>query len=200
MKLLVLLPDLGSHKTFYFYCFLGQFFCNIFSSEFPIKLPNEPSYSIHVFFTIVSRETKVMLMNVAQGWDGQTFSSVPNFADKILAICWILEVLLAAKVVEEVVECFVHLHAFPRILAIDSPRAMTSNENLLWYQGSTRVQRGARDAATKLAKLVVLMYQEVTVGNFLLKTTQRVALLENWRSLLGMFLGKNILDEATKQL
>ena len=149
---------------------------------------------------IVSRETKDMLINVAQGCDGQTFSSVPRFADKILAICWILEVLLAAKVAEEVVECFVHLHAFPKILAIDSPPAMSRNDIPFCYKESTRVQRGARDAAVELAKLVVLMYQEVTAGNLLLKTAERVALLENWRSLLGKLLSNDDLDEATKEL
>ena len=146
---------------------------------------------------IVSRETKDMLINVAQGCDGQTFSSVPRFADKILAICWILEVLLAAKVAEEVVECFVHLHAFPKILAIDSPRITIHNQ----YNESTKLQKVARDAAVELAKLVILMYREVTAGNLVLKTAERVALLENWRSFLGMSLSlADYLDEATTEL
>jgi hypothetical protein len=149
---------------------------------------------------IVSREAKIALVNIGKECDGQTYLSVPRFADKISAICWILEALLAAKVAEEVVECFVHLHAFPRVLAIDSPRAMVTHENHAHYQESTKVQRVAREAAMQLAKLVVVMYREVAAGNLLLKTPERVALLENWHSLLGKFSTKDTLDQVTKDL
>ena len=50
MKLLVLLPNWAATKKFIFSVFWVNFFCNIFSSEFPIKLPNDLSYSIHVFY------------------------------------------------------------------------------------------------------------------------------------------------------
>jgi hypothetical protein len=150
---------------------------------------------------IVSAETKNMLVAIGKECDGQTYLSVPRFADKISAICWILEALLAAKVAEEVVECFVHLHAFPRVLAIDSPRAMNYGyENHAHYQESTKVQRVAREAAMELAKLVVVMYREVAAGNLLLKTPERVALWENWHSLLGKFSNKDTLDQVTKDL
>lgn len=149
---------------------------------------------------IVSREAKDMLVRVGEACNGQTCVSVPGSAYKILAICWILEALLAAKAAEEVVQSFVHLHALPKILAIDSP-AIRSNESQSSYNERTRVQRGARNAAVELANLVLVMYEEVAAGNLLLKTPERVVLLENWHSLLGKLLTKNSsFDQATKDL
>jgi hypothetical protein len=52
----------------------------------------------------------------------------------------------------------------------------------------------------ELAKLVVVMYREVAAGNLLLKTPERVALWENWHSLLGKFSTKDTLDQVTKDL
>ena len=41
----------GQPQNFLFLVFFGSiFFCNIFLSEFPIKLTNDPSHSIHVLY------------------------------------------------------------------------------------------------------------------------------------------------------
>ena len=50
MKLLVLLPNLGSYEFFIFSVFWVNFLDNIFSSKFPIKLSNESSCNILVFY------------------------------------------------------------------------------------------------------------------------------------------------------
>ncbi|KAG0553725.1 hypothetical protein KC19_12G034200 [Ceratodon purpureus] len=134
---------------------------------------------------IVSRETKDMLVNFGQECDGKTFSSVPRFTDKVLAICWILETLLAAKVAEEVVQCFVHLHVFPKILAIEKPPPCRHGyENERAYNERYKEQFDARNAALKLGRVVFLMYRKVAAGKLLLKTPERVALLQNWHYLL----------------
>jgi len=151
------------------------------------------SYAIKNVIMIVSREARDMLVRVAGECEGQTYDSVPGFADKILGITWILEALLAAKVAEEVVQCLVHLHAFPKILAIDRAPVHV-NERY------TQVQRSARSAAEELAKLVLVMYKEVSAGNLLLKTPERVALLGDWHLLLGKLFTKDSFDQATKEL
>lgn len=134
------------------------------------------SYAMKDVIVIVSREAREMLVRVAEECVGQTHVSVPGFKDKISAICWILEALLAAKVAEEVVQCLVHLQVFPKILAVEP------------------------HAAKELANLVLVMYREVVAGNLLLKTSERVALLGNWHSLLVKHLTKGSYDQATKEL
>jgi hypothetical protein len=156
--------------------------------------------------TIVSREAKSMVAKIAKECEGKAYLSVPRFAEKVLTICWILETLLAAKVAEEFVQCFVHLHALPKILAaIDSiPNFPIAGFGANLGAGDFNVKPGeAKSAAVELARLVLAMYQEVAAGNLLLKTPERVALLENWHSLFGKLLmpATNCnFDQATKNL
>ncbi|KAG0597976.1 hypothetical protein M758_12G034600 [Ceratodon purpureus] len=172
-------------------------------SSGPGSTPSADSKVTRDVITIVSRVAKDMLVNFGQEYDGTTFSSIPRFADKMLAICWILETLLAAKVAEEVVQCFVHLHAFPKILAIESPppcRQPYYESDIRAHNERYKGQLDARNAAVPLVNLVLVVYREVAAGNLLLKTPGRVALLENWYSLLGQFLSKTDFDRASKDL
>lgn len=154
--------------------------------------------------TIACTEAKDMLVRVAEECDGKTYASLPGFADKILAICWILETLLTAKVAEQVVQFFVHLQKFPKILAIDPPPAALNSGGYhishIQYTEKTAAQRSAWEAAVKLGNLVLRIYKEVAAGDLLLKTPERVALLENWHSLIAKLCTKDSFDKATKEL
>ena len=50
MKHLVLVPIWKAIKLFIFSIFWVNFFGSIFSKEFPMEVPNDPSNSIHVFY------------------------------------------------------------------------------------------------------------------------------------------------------
>ncbi|KAG0609894.1 hypothetical protein M758_7G022100 [Ceratodon purpureus] len=179
--------------------------CNI-ASNGPACGPILHPHCMRDIVTIVTREANNMVVRIAKECEGKkAYHSVPRFADKILAICWTLETLLAARVAEEFVQRFVHLHALAQILG-STDSLLTSHSHSFGANfpvGEYGAKPGeARNAALELAKLVLLIYQEVAAGNLLLKTAERVALLENWHMMLVKVLvgGKFNFDQPTKHL
>lgn len=102
--------------------------------------------------------------------DVDHFTEVEDFHQYVSGICWILRVLLSAGVAEELVKCLVPLKTIPMYLQ----RAYGHGD--------------ARHAGLEMAKVVLQMYQEVVAGRLLLRTQERVTLIETWHELLETYL------------
>lgn len=125
-----------------------------------------PTFEKDLVMTIV-REAKDMILKFHGDCDGRGITQVQGFTAKLSTICWVLKALLRACVGEEVVEYFLHLELYPKIL-----------KNAVKHNEDTEV------VAIDFAGVILLIFQGVVTGNLLLGISDRVALLKNWRFLL----------------
>ena len=135
--------------------------------------------------SIVSGEAKNSFSVIGKELEEKGFYHlVPQFTEKLLAICWVLNALLHARVAEELVQYMVQLDTFAAIVA-----------NVNCFNGP----EPCKNVAFELAKLIVQTYSAVLDGHVLLNTSERTALLKNWHVLLESHVSKDSYYEITKK-
>ncbi|KAG0626690.1 hypothetical protein M758_2G144400 [Ceratodon purpureus] len=141
--------------------------------------------------SIVTKEAKEKFLEIESNCQevSEVFE-VEDFSEHINDMCWIMNLLLSAGVAEELVQCLLHLETFRNYLV----------------SAATRFNNGlSRDETVKnegfsMTMLVLTMYQEVVDGRLLLKTPERVALVEKWHMVLEAYLERQDYEDATRCL
>ena len=110
------------------------------------------------------------------------FTPVEDLGRHVSGVCWVLRVILSAGVGEELVQCLLSSKGIPVYLTND--------------EGFDDVGR----AGGEMAEIVLQIYQQVVAGRLLLRTGERVALIDAWHDLLLAHLKREDFDEATRAL
>lgn len=141
--------------------------------------------------SIITKEAKEKFYEVeANCQEVSEVFEVEDFSEHINDMCWILNLLLNAGVAEELVQCLLHLETFRDYIVSAASR---------FNNGLSRDET-VKNEGFSMTMLVLTMYQEVVDGRLLLKTPERVALVEKWHVVLEAYLEKQDYEEATRCL
>jgi hypothetical protein len=153
--------------------------------------PETSSEFAKTLVSIVTKEAKEKFLEVeANCQEVSEVFEVEDFSEHINDMCWILNLLLNAGVAEDLVQCLLHLDTFRDYIVAAASR---------FNNGLSRDET-VKNEGFSMTMLVLTMYQEVVDGRLLLKTPERVALVEKWHMVLEAYLEKQDYEEATRCL
>lgn len=153
--------------------------------------PETSSEFAKTLVSIVTKEAKEKFLEVeANCQEVSEVFEVEDFSEHINDMCWILNLLLNAGVAEELVQCLLHLDTFRDYIVAAASR---------FNNGLSRDET-VKNEGFSMTMLVLTMYQEVVDGRLLLKTPERIALVEKWHMVLEAYLEKQDYEEATRCL